>query len=92
VITQGGVGIVLLEAVLHHLDQLGSLDGLVGISGKNVRKDFFELVAKIHEGNGRLKLRGRSKKAGGPECGPAFFIIQTTDPPRVKRFVQILDI
>ncbi len=34
VIAQGRVGVILLEAVLYHLDQLGPLDGLLGFLGR----------------------------------------------------------
>ena len=77
-VAQRRVGIVLLETVLHEIDQLGSLDRLRGIPGENVRQDFFKLVAKIH------KVCGSevewSSKIGEAEGSLAFlFMIQTPD-------------
>jgi hypothetical protein len=90
VIAQRRIGVILLEPVLHHLDELRALDRLSRISGQNVRQDFLELVAKIHRAVGD-KIERSQKLSTKRTYRPQFLNIQTASRQTVKRFVQKVD-
>lgn len=49
-IAQRGVAVLLPQPVFHQADEFGALDGAGRVAGQDLRKDFLELVAKVHAG------------------------------------------